>query len=604
MDSKTRQRQLGPWLWAALLGCVVVTYVGSAMRFVGGGDTGEFATMLAQGGVPHPPGYPLYVLYLRALSWLPTSSAAHAAAVATALLGAGTVLGLLLACTSWGASVPAAAVAGVVFALSAHAWRAATEPEVFALNGLLAAGILALAGPGCRLGVRRRLCLLGLLAGLGLSNHHSIVLLAPMVLWGVVRSAIRREAKALDLASFVLSAAAGMLPYLYTWHTAAHAAGRWVWGDPRSLSGLWHHFLRGDYGTTRLGLVGGDPRPALHIGLLGSHVMTDLWIVPPIVAIAGVAWLLVRRRPQAPAACRSDAVALLLTLLAVGPAFVSRFNIDPDGLGMSVVERFYLLPELVLCVPFALGADLTARSLPRRSGAKHTAMPPWLAVLAMAAITVAGALTSWPRLREHHRPTIELYVRNTLESAPKDAVILGTGDHRLYGFLYAQRALGIRPDVVYLDPNMWRYQWYRQRLAPTLGRQIYTPASPSVSTVSLAESLLATGRPLFVANLFTDAIIRALPSYPFGTLIHVLPRGSAPPSPDEVERINLRIDAVFRHEDSPPTRPGTWASDVQEAYARPWYALTMAFEARGQVERAGANHRRARAAAPWLDANH
>jgi hypothetical protein len=587
-------------LWASLLTCVTATYGYTATRFVGGGDSGEFATMLAQGGVPHPPGYPLYVLYLRAMCWLPASSPAHAAALATALLGAAAVLAVMLACTSWGASVPAAAAAGAVFAFSPLAWRAATEAEAFALNALIAAGILALAGPACRLGVRTRLGMLGLLLGLGLANHHSIVLLAPAVLWGVLRPLIRRNARPRDLALFAIAIAFGLIPYAYTWHVAAHSAGRWIWGDPGSLSGLLHHFARGDYGTTRLGVVGGDPKPLLHVGLLVSRTITDLWIVPPIIAIAGMVWLFARRPEPAPPVSRIDGGVLLLTALTAGPFFVSRFNIDPVGIGASVVERFYLLPELLVCIPLALGVDLAAGRLRERTMAERAATPPWIAVVVTVAAAVAGTFTAWPQVREHHRPTIEIYARNTLESAPKDAVILGTGDHRLYGFLYAQHALGIRPDVVYLDPNMWRYRWYRRLLGPALRRSVYEPDGSSVSTVALAESLLATGRPLLVTNLFTTAITHELPSYPFGTLIRVLPRGTAPPSPDEVERTNLQLDAGFGHELSPPKRPETWASDVQETYARPWFALAKAFAVQGLAERSEASRTRALAAAPWL----
>jgi hypothetical protein len=600
MDSETREHRRMIPLWAPLLVCVTAAYGFTANRFVGGGDSGEFATMLAQGGVPHPPGYPLYVLYLRALFWLPVSSPAHAAALATALLGAAAVLAVLLACTSWGASVPAAAAAGAVFAFSPLAWRCATEPEAFALNALIAAGIVALAGPACRLAIRTRLRLLGLLLGLGLANHHSIVLLAPAVLWAVLRPLIRREVRPRDIGWFAIAVAVGLVPYAYTWHVATHSAGRWIWGDPGSMSGLLHHLVRGDYGTARLGLVGGDPKPWLHVGLLVSRTITDLWIVPPIIAIAGTAWLFARRPEPTPVASRIDGGVLLLTTLTAGPVFVSRFNIDATGMGALVVERFYLLPELLVCIPLALGVDLVAGHLRTRTMAERAATPPWIAVVAMAAAAAAGTCTAWPRVREHHRPTIELYARNTLDSAPKDAVILGTGDHRLYGFLYAQHALGIRPDVVYLDPNMWRYRWYRRHLGPALRHAIYEPDGPSVSTVALAESVLATGRPLLMANLFTTAITQELPSYPFGTLIRVLPRGTAPPSPDEVERTNLQLDAGFRRELSPPKRPGTWASDVHEAYARPWFALAKAFAVQGLSERSEASRARALAAAPWL----
>ena len=67
------------------------------------GDNAEFSALSALGGVAHPTGYPLYVLWLRAWSWLPVDSPAHAASIATAILTALEVLVLHAACRAWGA---------------------------------------------------------------------------------------------------------------------------------------------------------------------------------------------------------------------------------------------------------------------------------------------------------------------------------------------------------------------------------------------------------------------------------------------------------------------------------------------------------------------
>src|SRR5436853_7877150 len=73
----------------ALLGlAVLIAYVWLAPTHVVAGDNAEFATLGAVGGRAHPSGYPLYVLWLRAWSYLPLGSAAERANVATALLSA------------------------------------------------------------------------------------------------------------------------------------------------------------------------------------------------------------------------------------------------------------------------------------------------------------------------------------------------------------------------------------------------------------------------------------------------------------------------------------------------------------------------------------
>lgn len=82
---------------------VLVVYLWLAPSYIVDGDNAEFSTLGVTGGAAHPPGYPLYVLYLRAMSWLPGTSGAHTAALATAILGAASVLILHAACRAWGA---------------------------------------------------------------------------------------------------------------------------------------------------------------------------------------------------------------------------------------------------------------------------------------------------------------------------------------------------------------------------------------------------------------------------------------------------------------------------------------------------------------------
>ena len=77
---------------------VLAVYVWLAPRHVVDGDNAELATLGSLGGVPHPTGYPLYMIWLRLMQWLPGSNPAHTAALATAILGAGSVVVLHAAC--------------------------------------------------------------------------------------------------------------------------------------------------------------------------------------------------------------------------------------------------------------------------------------------------------------------------------------------------------------------------------------------------------------------------------------------------------------------------------------------------------------------------
>ncbi|MBC7974354.1 MAG: DUF2723 domain-containing protein, partial [Myxococcales bacterium] len=77
--------------------CALIAYVAVASPFIVDGDGAEFATLGAIGGRAHPSGYPLYVLWLRAWSWLP-GTPAHATAVATIQLAVAAIAVLHAAC--------------------------------------------------------------------------------------------------------------------------------------------------------------------------------------------------------------------------------------------------------------------------------------------------------------------------------------------------------------------------------------------------------------------------------------------------------------------------------------------------------------------------
>ena len=210
------------------------------------GDNAEFSALGAVGGVAHPSGYPLYILWLRAWSWLPAASPAHAAAMATAILTAIMVLVLHAACRAWGAR-PLSATLGVgLYAAGPVVLRMLGEAEAFALNNLIAALVLWLSAQTGPLRGRWRVAALCLVAGLGISNHLTCVLVAPVGLLGVWRGIVEDgRSRFVTGGLAAIGLIIGLLPYGY-FLIAPDTAISWRTID--SLGDLIHHFLRMDYG--------------------------------------------------------------------------------------------------------------------------------------------------------------------------------------------------------------------------------------------------------------------------------------------------------------------------------------------------------------------
>lgn len=554
------------WTLPAAVALVTTAYLSTCAYAVLGGDNGEFATLYAEGGVAHPSGYPLYTLWLRAWSWLPVASPAHGAAMATALLGGCAAAALVFATRAWGASRWGSLFALGAWAFASLPWRLSTHAEVFALNAALALVIAGLAAPDAPVKGARRAALLGLAAGAALANHLSSVLMAPIGLYGVYVGMRESESRAKALLATTLALVPGLSTYAYLYVTARHPEGRWIWGATETLSGLVRHALRSDYGTFQLSADARGPDPLAEVWFLARRVVVDLRVLPPLLGLAGF-FAFVRERGD-----RDRLVARVLyglTLALAGPVFMMRFNIAPVSIGALVVERFHLLPESLLAVMAARGFDHLAERAPL--GARAQAM----LVFAVAAL---GFTLSLPEVGDDHEATVETYLLDTLDTLPPNAVMLGTGDHRTLGFPYAQRALGVRRDVLHIDPKLLPLAHYRARIERALGRRFPFPVGPNIPTVRIAETVLSTGRDLFLTDVFSQAIPRAMPTYPYGTLIRVVAPGTLTPPPDALIRIN---DAIYQHYRLRPSRVPLppWQADAQREYARTWLTLAAAADA-------------------------
>jgi hypothetical protein len=550
------------WLFAL---CALVVYGALASPYVVAPDNAEFATLGALGGAAHPSGYPLYVLWLRAWSWLP-GSAAHAAALATAILGAATVGVLHAACRAWGARPAAASLAIAIVAASPIALQYHTEAEVFALNGLIAALIVWLAASGGPLRGRSRGVALGLVAGLGLAGHLTCALLAPIGVLGVVRAA--RESRPTTYALALGGIALGLVPYAYLFVAGGPAS----WGTVSTLGELIATISRREYGGLDLVPGGADVAWTASVAALAATVGRS-WLWLP--AVAGVAMLAARIWRPAVAAGQAGqaretrwAWAMLATSLALcGPGLVARFNIAPHGIGLYIVRRFHLLPTLLLAVPVASALDVACARLAR----------PRLATALGFAGFLALAVAGLPGLWRTHSPATERGAQNLLRSLPPRAIAIVISEDECLGGRYLQLARGERPDVALVCSELLRRDWYRTGWAR---RGLAMPILPDAR---LREILLATGRPVLVDRGLT-AMLAASPSYPFGVLYRVLPRGTAPPPAAEIAAQNRELFGAFDLDYLRPGRDDDFAAVAHRRYAASWAAIAERLDATGDHE--------------------
>ena len=112
---------------------------------------------------------------------------------------------------------------------------------------------------------------------------------------------------------------------------------------------------------------------------------------------------------------------------------------------------------------------------------------------------------------------------------------------------------------------------YCDRLARRSGIEI-RPTKDGLQSVDVAELVLATNRPLFI-DAYGSNIAKAFPTYPYGLLFRVLPRGERPPPIEEVYALNRRLFEAFDLNYPFPGNDAEFATELHRMYARVWHIL-------------------------------
>jgi hypothetical protein len=439
-----------------------LTWSNSAM------DGGELITASVTLGIPHPPGYPTYVLLGKLFSLLPLGTIAYRYNLFSAVCMAGAVGLLVLAIGSLHQtrlSAPVAASAALLFAFTPLVWGQATVAEVYALNSLaLAAFLLAWSrrsAPGWT----------GLWLGLAVTTHLTSLLMLPLALTTNRRPRV--------LAGFIL----GLTPLLLLpW--LARGGSPVVWGDPTDPGGWWWLVSARLY-ANNVQLL---PNSARLIGLLPIALVPAGFIIANKMAVPGST---IRRWAALLRNNNSTTTVLALTAALYG-LFALLYD-TPDTV-ILVIPGLMLLALLI-----APGLE--------RLGAAALLLPAFL------------ALALWPTqdLSQDRQPRAT--AEALLQAAPAGAILLTPGDRTIFTLWYFHHVEGQRPDLRLVDANLFAFDWYRERLS----RQ-YPDIKALIDDDLVAWQQANEGtRPICLAGL-----IEKPGELPSGIAVTALPGGGPP----------------------------------------------------------------------------
>lgn len=432
-------RDLPPAL--GLLAAFLLLYLITLCPTVYLGDSGEIALAISQGGIVHPPGYPLFTLLGRlAIALIPFGEVAFRVGCVTAAAAALTVASLYWLAREIGTGRLAAAMTASMLGVSFTFWSQATRVEMYSLHTFLVT--LAFIGA---VRYRRRGCLsclaLTALAGsLGLAHHLTIVLIAPALLLLCGQRLWRDPGLGRRLAVTLPLLLIGPSLYLLLMISAS-ADPLHCWGRPTNLALLWNHVSARIY---------------------RSALQPPEW------------WYYSARAAQAWGIFRSNFGWLGLPLAFAG-ALLLRRN-DPHLapgflLGAAAVTAYAQIYRIADIAPYYLSAVLLLILL-AGVALQHAAdrVQPLRRVFftAFGALFIAWPLyANWSGCDLGRATWVRDFARQKLESTEPGSLLFTHEDPDTFPIWYVRHVLRIRPDVTPVDYGITRNQVRKYDLDPS-----------------------------------------------------------------------------------------------------------------------------------------
>jgi len=441
-------RILIPFLIGFFLGALYLSTLAPGLTWAfDSADGGDLITAAATGGVPHPSGYPTYLLLASLFLKLPFGSLAYRTNLLSCVCTVAAALVIYKIVRSMDHSMFSAAIAALAFGTFPLVWSQAILTEVNALNALFAAFLLYFFIAG--VSNPRMDWIGGITMGLGLGNHLTLLFFLPLMFFDKAYEEMLSIYKWFDketllsyikrIARRVAGLLLGLSVYLViplrartqapvNWGNAISwdgliwlVSGKMYWGRLDDLNGnylssglqVWSHFLLQQLGV---------------FGLLLVFIVLAVLFKPSRLYLA-TCWLI-----------------LIYSVFSI-------LYYSPDS-------YVYLIPALMaLAIWMGLGSNWIAE----RSPDKFPYFKP-AAIFGISAFLVIRTILAIPAMNLSADHTVERYAQLILTSAPARAVIFTEGDEATFSLWYFHYAYRQRPDIAVVCDDLLVQPWYRDVL--------------------------------------------------------------------------------------------------------------------------------------------
>ncbi len=470
-------KKIAPYLVSLFLGILYWRTLAPGLSWANNGaDGGDLITAVVTGGVPHPTGYPTYLIIASWFLKIPFGSLAFRANVLSAvctILAAFIVFQIVL---GENGRISSALIASLSFGVFPLIWSQALIAEVNALNGLFfvlllffflarsSGSIVDLTG--------------GIVLGLGIGNHLTTLFMLPFMFMnnpppgkfaametrGIQTTYLLHQPWRMirRLAGLCL----GLCIYLVIpFRARSHAPVNW--GNAVN----WGQFVWLVTGQMYAGRLEDWSIAYLYKGFqVWSRFLLEQLSLVGILLVFVAIFLLFKP-------------TLLYMITGWAAVVYSAFSI----LYYSPDSYVYLLPVLVV---FSIWMGLSSAWLAGQAARKKGF---WgqLTLLSILALIGGRAILSIPAMDLSSDRTAEQYAQDVMMSVPENAIVIARGDEATFSLWYACYANHQRADITLVSQDLFVQSWYRQVLA-------YTYPQLSIPNSSQIQELMASnpGRPI------------------------------------------------------------------------------------------------------------
>jgi len=386
-----------------------------------GADGGDFIVAVVRGTLPHPPGFPLYLMIGRLLMFVPVGTVPWRMNLLSAIMASGTVLLTALTLREKGLSIWSTAAASLALGFAPLFWSQALITEVYTSAAFFVS--LTYYFTTIVQKYNRSAIMPGIAWGMAVAIHPTTAITA-LYFW-MGRKKI--------WGGIIAGMATVILCYAIMFFCGTEPQR---WADTSSIEGWFAYGSGRLYWDYAFGMPADQlPRRAVSWLTLLVRQFTPFGALLVIVGIYKQ-WHLSKNTTVGLVLC-----AGIITLYSI------TYN--------SFDSFIYLVPILPLFTEvLGRGMDwLSQNHIPS---------------LAMLMIPIILVFTNWQTVSLHTDYRVAVWLESTLRQIPEGGIALTDEDAHTFALWYAQDAAGRRKDIVVLDTRLWEFQPYRRYLSNVL----------------------------------------------------------------------------------------------------------------------------------------